>query len=136
MEPRIGPIQGIQSTPRESPSKKPDTGPCSFMPARRGNFEKELNRLRSSSNAKPIKRIKTSARIFISPIWVWKTAPKAEVITPIVIKDIETPSTIARGLSLSFPADVASTAGKSGRMQGDETLMIPAPNAVNGEIAS
>ena len=41
---------------------------------------------------------------------------------------------IARGLSLSFPADVASTAGKSGKMQGDGTLTIPAPNAVRGEI--
>jgi len=63
-----------------------------------------------------------------------RTAPKVEVTTPIAVKDIETPSTIARGLSLSFPADVASTAGKRGKMQGDRTLTIPAPDAFRGEI--
>jgi hypothetical protein len=52
------------------------------------------------------------------------------------MKDIETPSTIARGLILLFPADVASTAGRSGKMHGDRTLRIPAPNAVRGGIVS
>jgi hypothetical protein len=65
-----------------------------------------------------------------------KTAPKAELTTPIIVKDIETPSTIARGRNLFFPADVARTAGKRGRIQGDRTLRIPAPNAATGEIAS
>jgi hypothetical protein len=45
IEPRIGPIQGIQSTPRESPSKRPEIDPSSFISAKRGNFEKVLNRL-------------------------------------------------------------------------------------------
>jgi len=53
-----------------------------------------------------------------------------------MVKDIETPSTIARGLNLFFPADVARTAGRRGRMQGDRTLAIPAPNATTGEITS
>ena len=53
-----------------------------------------------------------------------------------MVNDIETPSTIARGLNLLFPADVTRTAGRKGRMQGDRTLTIPAPNAATGEIAS
>lgn len=68
IEAKIGPTQGIQSTPRESPSKKPEIGPSLFIPPRRGNFENELNKLRSKSNAKPIIRIKISARIFNWPI--------------------------------------------------------------------
>ena len=134
--PSIDPMQGIQSTPSESPSKKPDTGPSLFIPASRGNFENELNRPLSSSNEKPIKRINISARIFNSSTWARKTAPKAEEIIPIIVKDIMTPITIARGLNRSFPADDASTAGKRGKIQGEKILMIPAPNAARKVIST
>jgi hypothetical protein len=52
------------------------------------------------------------------------------------VKDIDTPSTIARGLNFPFPVELARTAGRRGRMHGDRTLSTPAPNATTGEIAS
>jgi hypothetical protein len=58
------------------------------------------------------------------------------LISKIRVKDMDTPSTIARGLNFPSPAELARTAGRRGRMQGDRILRTPAPNATTGEIAS
>jgi len=61
------------------------------------------------------------------------TEPNAENITPIAVKEMHNPDTIAIGRSFPVSAEYAMIAGSSGSTHGDSTLKTPAANAAMSE---
>lgn len=135
-EANIGPTQGVQIKPKEAPIKSPPPKPLS---ATFPLFPKLLNNLAAMISKylfkAGIKRIKPKVNITKTEIFRKKSALKPVNFTIEVKKSVKkvklkrNPSMIPKGFFLPSLTEPERIIGKTGKIQGERIVTIPAKKA-------
>ena len=133
---RMGPTHGVQSNPSEAPTTAPPAKPVLVAPLG-ANLEKKLNSFSKSFWKAGISNVSPKVAITITETVRSELAEILVLLTIVDKKRVKKvklrmkPVTTPHGLERSCRPPILDdkTIGKTGRMQGDRTVMIPAIKA-------